>query len=59
MILYGLFFVVARRIGNPVLRVGIQAFSLIVIAGHWRNWRADRCCDEATSCSTTSMSPEV
>ncbi len=33
VLLYGLFFVVARRIGNPVLRVGIQAFSVVVIAG--------------------------
>ena len=24
----------------------------LLIAGHWRNWRADRCCDEATACST-------
>jgi undecaprenyl-diphosphatase len=32
VLFYGMFFVVARRIGNPVLRVGIQTFSVVVIA---------------------------
>lgn len=28
------------------------AGSGLLISGHWRNWRADRCCDEATACTT-------
>ncbi len=23
----------------------------LLVAGHWRNWHADRCCDEATACT--------
>jgi len=26
------------------------AGSVLLIAGHWRNWRADRCCKVATAC---------
>jgi hypothetical protein len=28
------------------------AGSGLLIGGHWRNWQADRCCEEATSCTT-------
>ena len=27
------------------------AGSGLLISGHWRNWRADRCCEEATVCT--------
>ncbi len=23
----------------------------LLITGHWRNWQADRCCDDATACT--------
>lgn len=26
--------------------------SVLLIIGHWRNWRLDRCCEEATACTT-------
>lgn len=28
------------------------AGSALLIGGHWRNWRAARCCDESLACST-------
>lgn len=28
------------------------AGSGLLVTGHWRNWRADRCCDEAVACTT-------
>ncbi len=30
------------------------AGSGLLIAGHWRNWRADRCCAETIACTTHS-----
>ena len=27
------------------------AGSGMLVTGHWKNWRADRCCDEATACA--------